>query len=146
MEMDRNIEIYVNGSGERINVNMDFKRFLFLFSSCSYHSILDSSAYEIKICDDNSLLSVRFYFNFVSELKEHSQKESDNCNDKTLSAFELKTFERKRNFLQFTWISMDGKRKKRETIHPSILLHLNMDGLKSNPRFEALTAPRFALA
>lgn len=28
MEMDRNRRIYVYGSGEHINVNMDFKRFL----------------------------------------------------------------------------------------------------------------------
>lgn len=30
MEMDRNREIYVHGSGEHINVNMDFKRFFLL--------------------------------------------------------------------------------------------------------------------
>lgn len=44
--MDRNKEIYVNGSGEHINAIVDFKRF---FDLVLLHF------YEIKICVDKSL-------------------------------------------------------------------------------------------
>lgn len=50
MEMDKNRKIYELGSGEHINVNMDFKRFslpAYLFTPL--HTLS-----EIKICDDKA--------------------------------------------------------------------------------------------
>lgn len=40
MEMDRNREIYVYGSGKHINVNMDFKRFSDFFLPILFHPLL----------------------------------------------------------------------------------------------------------